>query len=89
MEERIPVSIQLKNFPYLIKTPELILESKDNKILLNCGMNYTRCNSSSNAGLTIGDYYLKANFIENNITTKIFIESEMFTIYSKFNSVFF
>jgi hypothetical protein len=66
----------------------LTLESLNDKIDLNCTLNYTICVNAPNVlfsnSLNVGSYYLKAFNYENNVTSKLFINSEPLIVYSKF-----
>jgi hypothetical protein len=88
IEEQTTLRIEVKNFPATVRPLNLTLESQNDKIELNCTVDYTVCVNAPNAlfsnSLNVGTYFLKASNYENNVSSKLFINSEPLIIYSKF-----
>eukprot|EP01080_Neovahlkampfia_damariscottae_P005984 gene5984-9983_t len=80
-QENTPFSLILKNFPFIDRSVNISLVSKNNSITLNCNENNTICSSSIDSFLIIGEYFLNASYVKNNILNKIFVKSEPFVIF--------
>eukprot|EP01080_Neovahlkampfia_damariscottae_P012581 gene12581-6401_t len=80
LEEKTPIKIQMKNFPQMMKNLDIQLVSKNHVIQLMCNTNFTSCNSTSQLS-EVGEYVLNAFWSVNNVKSKLYVESEIFSIY--------